>query len=433
MERARVFVAVLLSVVIAGAFTVRPAAAISPPANDDFANAELLVGNSGSTTGTNVGATTETGEPAHAGRGPFHSVWYSWTAPAANGAVEFSLCSSDFDTTLAAYTGSPVDSLSEVASDDDGCGYQSRITFATTSGTIYKIAVDGFSATDTGNIDLSWAVRTTPSNDDFDNATVLSGTGDSVKGTTAGATTETGEPGHPDGPFHSVWYSWTAPSTGSAEFNDCQTSSDVGTVVAVYTGAAVDSLTDVNPAQEPTCFTMFPTNAGTVYHIAADVQDSTSFADFFLSWSAASTRVDLKIKRARDATFVGNDVYAPLELCCTTSQSVLAKAKRGGSTSFVIEVENDGGATDSYGVFPCFAPRGFKVSYFDGATNVTSTVNNGTYVTPSLAPGAAHDLKVRVKLSDTAKGILNCTVGANSATFNPDWFDVVEFDVKATT
>ena len=34
-----------------------------PPANDDFANAQLISGASGSVTGTNVGATIESGEP----------------------------------------------------------------------------------------------------------------------------------------------------------------------------------------------------------------------------------------------------------------------------------------------------------------------------------------------------------------------------------
>jgi hypothetical protein len=136
-------------------------AGAAPPANDNFASAEALTGVSDQATGTNIDATVEPGEPDHAGVSApgQHSVWYSWLAPATD-SVTINTCGSNYDTTLAAYTGSAVSALTEVASDDDGAtcpagiGLPSEITFSATAGTTYGIAVDGFVG-DEGDIILS--------------------------------------------------------------------------------------------------------------------------------------------------------------------------------------------------------------------------------------------------------------------------------------
>jgi hypothetical protein len=128
----------------------------SGPANNNFANAQSITGSSGSATGTNVGATKETGEPNHAGNAGGASVWYSWQAPS-SGSVTINTSGSDFDTTLGIYTGSSVGALSETASNDDdpNGGLTSRATFNAVSGTTYRIAVDGYNGA-TGNITLGW-------------------------------------------------------------------------------------------------------------------------------------------------------------------------------------------------------------------------------------------------------------------------------------
>ncbi len=133
----------------------------TPPVNNNFANAQVLSGCSGSVTGTNVGATKETGEPAHlpVSSGSAHSVWYQWQAPS-NGSVTITTENSDYDTILAVYTGSALGGLSLVANDDDsGPGTTSAITFAGIAGVTYRIAVDGYdneSGGDVGNIRLNW-------------------------------------------------------------------------------------------------------------------------------------------------------------------------------------------------------------------------------------------------------------------------------------
>lgn len=129
--------------------------AITAPSNDHFANAaSFTTGVAGSTTGTNVAATRQGGEPAHAGSGASRSVWWRFTA-AASGSITIDTFGSSFDTRLAVYTGTSVGGLTHVASNDDTGGLQSRVTFSAVSGRTYRVAVDGWSGAQ-GSIRLSW-------------------------------------------------------------------------------------------------------------------------------------------------------------------------------------------------------------------------------------------------------------------------------------
>lgn len=98
-------------------------------------------------------------------------------------------CASNFNTLLAVYTGTAVDALTPVASDNNACGQGSALTFAATSGVTYNIAVDGaetFGQGATGTIELDLAA--VPANDDFADAEVLTGLPVSASGSTIGAT-----------------------------------------------------------------------------------------------------------------------------------------------------------------------------------------------------------------------------------------------------
>jgi hypothetical protein len=141
---------------------VSPALAVTlaaAPGNDNFDNATPLTGLPVEVTGTNVDATKQASEPDIAANSGGASVWYSWTAPS-SGRVALDLCGSDIDTLLGVYTGSQVDNLSEIATNDDDTGTcrvqnnQSRVIFPATAGTVYRIAVDGYSGAQ-GNIDLN--------------------------------------------------------------------------------------------------------------------------------------------------------------------------------------------------------------------------------------------------------------------------------------
>jgi hypothetical protein len=133
----------------------------SGPANDNFANAQAITGNSGGLSGSNLDATKESGEPNHGGNSGGHSVWYRWQAPA-SGSASIDTLGSNFDTLLGVYTGSSVNALTTIGSNDDDGGLTSRVPFNAVNGTVYYIAVDGFGGA-TGNISLNWSISTSSS------------------------------------------------------------------------------------------------------------------------------------------------------------------------------------------------------------------------------------------------------------------------------
>jgi hypothetical protein len=85
-----------------------------------------------------------------------------------------------------------------------------------------------------------------PGNDDFANRVVLTGGSVSASGNNAGATVESGEP--LDAGFsyggRSVWFTWTAPSSGSFVFS-VSTTNVFYPILALYTGTQITSLSTI--------------------------------------------------------------------------------------------------------------------------------------------------------------------------------------------
>ena len=266
-----------------------PASALAAPANDDFANAQVITGLTGSVSSTNIGATSEIGEPDHAGNPGGHSIWYSWTAPA-DGNVAFTTLGSAFDTLLAVYTGAAVGALTLVAANDDdpGAGGVSTVSFAVSNGLTYKVAVDGFSGK-VGSVNLHW--HPSPANDNFAEVQVLPSTSSgTVTGDSRGATLEPGEPARLLFGPGTVWYSWTAPADGTYKFDTFGSNFD--TVLAVYAGSSLDALdlvriNDDDP-DRGCCSSWVPianTTSGTTYSIAVLPFEDSTGGHVVLRWS----------------------------------------------------------------------------------------------------------------------------------------------------
>jgi PASTA domain len=296
----RVFTLTLGIVTALGLSAFVVAAQAAPPANDNFAAAVVLAGDSGITTGTNVDATREPGEPQHTSLAGGRSVWYAWT-PASTGPARIETCGpGNFDTILAVYTGELVNALTLMGADDDSCsGDKSAVTFAAQAGTTYRIAVDGVGST-AGNFTLTWARVTAPSNDNFSDAIAISGKRGSVRGTTTGASREAGEPvagGAAPGP--SVWYTWTPSFTGAVTFHTCATTYD--TVLGAYTGDTLTQLT-VRAQNDDSCeaqaLIRFPVRAGTRYRIVV-AGFGQAQGPFLLQWSGDAKPSNDDFARAR--------------------------------------------------------------------------------------------------------------------------------------
>jgi hypothetical protein len=117
------------------------------------------------------------------------------------------------------------------------------------------------------------AAGAAPANDAFAAATVL-GEGGNLWVDSSAATKEPTEPNHAgDRGGASIWFSWTAPYSGVVTFATANT--DVDTLLAVYTGAAVGSLTRVAANDDIAFFggpsrICFAALSGTTYHVALD-------------------------------------------------------------------------------------------------------------------------------------------------------------------
>lgn len=241
-------------------------------ANNDFANAQVISGATGTTDGDNVSATREPGEPDHAGNAGGASVWFRWTAPA-SGSYSFNTGGSAIDTVLAVYTGASVSALNLVASNDDfGPDLTSAVSIPAVSGVTYHVAVDGYDG-EFGDVVLNWSLEVPPLNDNFADATPITGSSGTISGHNSAATQEPGEPNHAGEPGgRSVWFRWTAPADGVYSFDT--SGSSLNTLLAVYTGASVNALSlmasNDDSGVDITSAVSFSALNGVTYHFAVD-------------------------------------------------------------------------------------------------------------------------------------------------------------------
>ena len=127
---------------------------------DAFSDAVQVSGANGEYRGSSVGATSETNEPPHGDRAASASVWMQWRAPG-SGIATFGTKGSNFDTTLAVYTGETIEELQARAADADLGGYlTSKMRFNAVEGEVYSVAVDGFNGA-TGDVVLNWQLEVT--------------------------------------------------------------------------------------------------------------------------------------------------------------------------------------------------------------------------------------------------------------------------------
>ena len=252
------------------------------PSNDNFPGTTIS-GATGLVVGSNTNATGQVNEDFVTSFADT-TVWYSWTAPA-TGPVTMNLRDAAFDTVLSVWTGASASGLTSVVSNDQyGGTNQSKVTFNATSGTVYRIQVDGFSGA-FGPFSLQWS-QNPPANDDCGSAQVISGPTGKVTGTNVGSTGEPGEQSGGSVPDRTVWYSWTAPESGPAVFNTRE--SDFDTVLAVYSGNCLSGpqlvANDDYLPGEPQSKVGFNATSGTLYSIQVDGFNATT-GSVVLQWS----------------------------------------------------------------------------------------------------------------------------------------------------
>ena len=281
------------------------------PDNDFFTNALLFPAGATRVFDHNTGATTEPGEPAHAGNPGGKSVWWRWVAPS-NGVYVLDTVGSQTDTLLAVYTGSTLGTLAIVAVDDNrSAGGASLVKFSAVGGTTYHFAVDGYAGTN-GVSEGAIVLSLNPSlvlNDDFAERVTLSGQTNQVAASNLTASKEPGEPNHGgNAGGRSLWWTWTAHLTAPVIVTTRNSAFD--TALAVYTGASLGSLALVGENDDSDPFNpaagsvvAFQGVAGQTYQIAVDGYRSAD-------GSVAAGTVELSLVQTAPPVPGGNDAFA---------------------------------------------------------------------------------------------------------------------------
>jgi hypothetical protein len=235
------------------------AAFSSPPANDNFADADVISTLPFTDSGDLNGTTTEPGEQNLCTFQP-QTVWYAFT-PSSTAVVSADLNGSSGGMVLTAYqsNGGGIGGLGYMS-----CIFGGSLTFTANAGTTYYFQVGSYYY---GSVHAQFNVREIPPppNDNFADAKAIGGLPFSENIDMTAATTEPGEPVNQIGlPVASVWYAFTAGESGSitASANVCCT----GTFLAAYTGDSLASLTEVSTSSG---MLTFRATAGTTYRIQA--------------------------------------------------------------------------------------------------------------------------------------------------------------------
>ena len=403
------------------------------PFHDDFADRAKLAGNVIKARSSTFNASTETGEPAHAGR-LSRSLWYTWTAPS-TGDVSIDTRGSEGDTQIAVYTGESLNALSLlVFNDNESSGFlSSRVAFSAAINTTYQIAVDNSAA---GMVILN--VSSALANDAFDSAQPLDGDAPLITTTNANATRESGEPTHVSGANgKTLWYSWEAPRDGTFQVSAYSVSAD--TALAIYTGSSVNALTQLASNDDAgisganfNALVEFTASEGTVYRIALDTLGAES-AEITLSltdaiWQFSTgdrSDTDLRRPSITNAPAVGADgtIYV------------------SSTDNFFYALNPDGSlkwrtATDGYSDSSTAAVAPDGIIYFgtltgniyalnpDGSIRWTTALGNSPYV---AAPAIAADGTIYIKqvagelraISNTGTELWNYTIPGEGSYAGP--------------
>ena len=225
-----------------------------------------------------------------------------------------------------------------------------------------------------------------PDNDDFADATVLSGATGAVGGDNTFATGQAGDPTPPGAAFgagdRSVWFRWTPSGDGTATFDTLASPESRDTTLAAYTGAALGGLTEVAAMDDlgggdARSRISFAVDGGTTYHVVVDgfSEFASGSGPYTLTW---------------DADLV--DEPTPLPTTTVLTGSLQGEASDRAVLDVVVTPDDD-----SLG-----APSGEVVLSQDGAEVAAAALSGGaaSFTRTGLAPGE-HTFTARYDPDDT--------------------------------
>lgn len=329
------------------------------PAHDDYANASVITGASGSTTGDTTGATPEstgfeegtefvskTIPAAHnapfSWAGGLGSVWHKWVATG-DGILELELAGSAIATMMAVFHGDNlVGASDDVYHNNTLVQEPALVRCRVESGETYYIRVCGERSTANpwGTYALAWSLSApTVTGDYYDDAITISGASGTTSGSLADCSTEEGEPFlHPPGtptvqpdlgsnliPLYgtwdaaydwggySIWYEWTCPADGVYQFDTI--GSTCFTILGVFPDAPTSLQLDpaagransygAGGGENYESLVTIRCTAGSVYKVVV-MGDYNEDGDYILNWDAVTPPPNDDIANAIALTGTGS-------------------------------------------------------------------------------------------------------------------------------
>lgn len=256
--------------------------------NDTFANRITVNTELGSYIGYNGSSVKEALAP-NPGTCP---LWYVYHAPATGRLTLSTVGSWNYTLDITVWHGTQIQSLSQLIPTST----TGTASLPVVQGNDYVVCVDSYYNVYSGPIVLTFSLNVNSdlngynlsggaafANDNFSGAATLTGSNPSVISYNSYATRQAFEPAS-DG-TNTIWFSWTAPAAGATQLLT-QGSDAFNNILTVYTGTAINSLTQV--VQTTSGATNFTAVAGQTYYVSFGSVNSVQSGAVVLSISGQS-------------------------------------------------------------------------------------------------------------------------------------------------
>ncbi len=224
-----------------------------------------------------------------------------------------------------------------------------------------------------------------PDNDNFVDRIPTSGPSGQVTGTNVGATKEAGEPNHAGNVGgKSVWWKWTAPLSGLVALDTH--GSNFGTLLAVYAGSNIGSLTELvsnddDGSSNNNSGVVFSAQPGIEYQIVVDGFNGVS-GDIALNWvlSPPSNIYDIT------ASAGANGSISPSGVVPVNQGANQTFTMTPAANYHVADVLVDGvsvGAVRTYSFTNVLAPHTISVTFAINTYDITASAGANGSISPS--------------------------------------------------
>jgi hypothetical protein len=326
--------------------------------NDNFVNRIATSTEFGSYVVYNGSATREALEPTPG----YSTMWWTYHAPA-NGQLDINDVGDGtwtYTKNITVWSGTAVQNLELLTPTVTG----GDCILPVIQGNDYQICVSSYYSGQSGPIMLTFSLNTTYlnsfnlnggaifTNDNFNSAAVLTGATPGAISYNSYATREALEPS--GNGYQTIWFKWTAPASGSTQITTAG-SDGFNQYLTVYTGAAINALTQVVQAAANPPTATFTAIAGQTYSISvgsyySGQSGSIVFSIFGQPGTANGPTISIAQAYKLQFNTVNNHVYRVQQSTDLQTWNTLTNVINGNNSVQQVFVDPQGAANESYRV-----------------------------------------------------------------------------------